>query len=64
MKLTRRSVVVGAGALAALPVPALAQEKVVRFGISMADEVQPSPSIAPGNLALGAPCRQGAQFAT
>ena len=37
MKLTRRSVVVGAGALAALPVPALAQEKVVRFGISMAD---------------------------
>ena len=37
MKLTRRSVVVGAGALAALPVPALAQEKVVRFGISMVD---------------------------
>ena len=35
MKLTRRSVVVGAGALAALPVPALAQEKVVRFGISI-----------------------------
>ncbi len=37
MKLSRRSIVVGAGALAALPVPALAQEKVVRFGISMAD---------------------------
>ena len=37
MKLSRRSVVVGAGALAALPIPALAQEKVVRFGISMAD---------------------------
>lgn len=41
MKLTRRSVVVGAGALAALPFgtpgPAMAQEKVVRFGISMAD---------------------------
>jgi peptide/nickel transport system substrate-binding protein len=37
MKLTRRSLVVGAGALAALPIPALAQEKVVRFGISMAD---------------------------
>ena len=37
MKLSRRSVVVGASALAALPIPALAQEKVVRFGISMAD---------------------------
>ena len=37
MKLSRRSVVIGAGALAALPFPALAQEKVVRFGISMAD---------------------------
>ncbi len=41
MKLSRRSVVVGAGALAALPLPALAQEKaqekVVRYGISMAD---------------------------
>jgi peptide/nickel transport system substrate-binding protein len=36
MKLTRRSFV-GASALAALPIPALAQEKVVRFGISMAD---------------------------
>ena len=41
MKLTRRSAIVGAGALAALPMPALAQEKaqekVVRYGISMAD---------------------------
>ena len=37
MKLSRRSIVVGASALAALPIPALAQEKVVRFGISMAD---------------------------
>ncbi len=37
MKPTRRSVVIGASALAALPIPALAQEKVVRFGISMAD---------------------------
>src|SRR5262249_33976138 len=36
MKLTRRSFV-GASALAALPMPAFAQEKVVRFGISMAD---------------------------
>src|SRR6476620_6510992 len=37
MKLSRRSVVVGASALAALPMPAFAQEKVVRYGISMAD---------------------------
>ena len=37
MKLSRRSIVVGASALAALPIPVLAQEKVVRFGISMAD---------------------------
>src|SRR5579859_7603197 len=37
MKLSRRSVVVGAGALVALPLPAFAQEKVVRYGISMAD---------------------------
>jgi len=41
MKLTRRSAIVGVGALAALPMPALArekaQEKVVRYGISMAD---------------------------
>jgi hypothetical protein len=37
MKLSRRSVIVGADAFAALSVPALAQEKVVRFGISMAD---------------------------
>ena len=36
MKLTRRTFV-GASALAALPMPAFAQEKVVRFGISMAD---------------------------
>jgi peptide/nickel transport system substrate-binding protein len=36
MKLSRRSILAGAGALT-LPVPALAQEKVVRFGISMAD---------------------------
>jgi len=37
MKLSRRSVVIGAGTLAALPMPVLAQEKVVRYGISMAD---------------------------
>jgi peptide/nickel transport system substrate-binding protein len=40
MKLTRRSLgrsFVGASALAALPIPAFAEEKVVRFGISMAD---------------------------
>jgi peptide/nickel transport system substrate-binding protein len=36
MKLSRRSFI-GAGALAALPMPVLAQEKVVRYGISMAD---------------------------
>ena len=36
MKLSRRTLV-GAGALAALPLPAFGQEKVVRFGISMAD---------------------------
>jgi peptide/nickel transport system substrate-binding protein len=40
MKLTRRMLgrsFVGAGALAALPLPAFAEDKVVRFGISMAD---------------------------
>ncbi len=37
MKLSRRTVLVGASALSALPLPALAEEKVVRFGISMAD---------------------------
>src|ERR1700742_3514556 len=37
MKLTRRSAIVGASVLAALPMPVLAQEKVVRYGISMAD---------------------------
>ena len=36
MSVSRRSFI-AAGALAALPIPALAQEKVVRFGISMAD---------------------------
>jgi peptide/nickel transport system substrate-binding protein len=36
MTLSRRSFI-AAPALAALPIPALAQEKVVRFGISMAD---------------------------
>ena len=36
MTLSRRSFI-AASALAALPIPALAQEKVVRFGISMAD---------------------------
>jgi peptide/nickel transport system substrate-binding protein len=37
MNLTRRSAIIGAGTLAALPMPAFAQEKVVRYGISMAD---------------------------
>ena len=36
MSVSRRSFI-AASALAALPIPALAQEKVVRFGISMAD---------------------------
>jgi peptide/nickel transport system substrate-binding protein len=36
MSVSRRSFI-AAGALAALPMPAFAQEKVVRFGISMAD---------------------------
>lgn len=35
MSVSRRSFI-AAGALAALPLPAFAQEKVVRFGISMA----------------------------
>ena len=36
MSVSRRTFI-AAGALAALPIPAFAQEKVVRFGISMAD---------------------------
>jgi len=54
MKLTRRSLgrsFVGTSALAALPMPAFAQEKVVRFGISMADVPlttgQPTAALAP-----------------
>ena len=43
MKLTRRSVVVGAGALAALPVPALAQEKAAK---TAAKEAGKAPAAA------------------